>query len=47
MLLAVLGALLAVAGAVAALWMIREGTSSAKTWAEGRPLEAEPEPASA
>jgi EmrB/QacA subfamily drug resistance transporter len=42
-----LGALLAFAGAVAALWMIREGDIEREEVAEGRPLEAEPEPARA
>ena len=42
-----LGALLAFAGAVAALGMIREGDIERELVPEGRPLEAEPEPARA
>jgi EmrB/QacA subfamily drug resistance transporter len=42
-----LGALLAFAGAVAALWTIREGDIEREGVAEGVPLEAEPEPAQA
>jgi EmrB/QacA subfamily drug resistance transporter len=42
-----LGALLAFAGSVAALWMIRESDIEREEVAEGAPLEAEPEPAGA
>lgn len=42
-----LGALLSFAGAVAALWMVREGDIEREEVAEGAPLEAEPEPARA
>ncbi len=42
-----LGALLSFAGAVAALWMVRERDIERETVAEGRPLEAEPEAARA
>ncbi len=42
-----LGALLSFAGAVAALWMVREGDIEREEVTEGRPLEAEPEPARA
>lgn len=42
-----LGALLAFAGAAAALWMIREGDIEREGVVEGQPLEAEPEPARA
>ena len=38
-----LGALLSFAGAVAALWMVREREIERDEVAEGRPLEAEPE----
>jgi Na+/melibiose symporter-like transporter len=40
-----LGALLSFAGAVAALWMVRESDIEREAVPEGRPLEAEPEPA--
>jgi MFS family permease len=42
-----LGALLAFAGAAAALWMIREGDIEREDVVEGQPLEAEPRPAQA
>jgi Na+/melibiose symporter-like transporter len=42
-----LGALLSFAGAVAALWMVREGDIEREEVVEGAPLEAEPEPAGA
>jgi hypothetical protein len=42
-----LGALLAFAGLIAALWMIREGDIEREGVVEGAPLEAEPQPASA
>jgi EmrB/QacA subfamily drug resistance transporter len=42
-----LGALLAFAGAAAALWMIREGDIEREEVTEGLPLEAEPQPAQA
>ena len=42
-----LGALLAFAGAAAALWMIRESDIEREEVTEGLPLEAEPEPAQA
>jgi EmrB/QacA subfamily drug resistance transporter len=42
-----LGALLAFAGAAAALWMIRESDIEREEVIEGAPLEAEPEPARA
>ncbi|MDX6609398.1 MAG: hypothetical protein QOF85_1323 [Solirubrobacterales bacterium] len=42
-----LGALLAFAGSVAALWMIREGDIEREGVVEGQPLEAEPQPVSA
>ena len=42
-----LGALLSFAGAVAALWMVREGDIEREEVVEGAPLEAEPEPARA
>jgi len=42
-----LGALLSFAGAVAALWMVRERDIEREEVVEGRPLEAEPEPARA
>ena len=42
-----LGALLSFAGAIAALWMVREGDIEREEVVEGAPLEAEPEPASA
>ncbi len=42
-----LGALLSFAGAVAALWMVREGDIEREEVVEGAPLEAEPEPAAA
>jgi EmrB/QacA subfamily drug resistance transporter len=42
-----LGALLAFAGAAAALWMIREGDIEREEVIEGGPLEAEPQPARA
>lgn len=42
-----LGALLAFAGSIAALWMIREGDIEREDVVEGAPLEAEPEPARA
>jgi EmrB/QacA subfamily drug resistance transporter len=41
------GALLAFAGAAAALWMIREGDIEREGVVEGQPLEAEPQPAQA
>jgi hypothetical protein len=42
-----LGALLSFAGAVAALWTVREGDIEREEVTEGQPLEAEPEPARA
>lgn len=42
-----LGALLSFAGAIAALWMVREGDIEREEVVEGAPLEAEPEPAAA
>ena len=42
-----LGALLSFAGAVAALWMVRERDIEREGVVEGAPLEAEPEPVSA
>jgi EmrB/QacA subfamily drug resistance transporter len=42
-----LGALLSFAGAIAALWMVRERDIERKEIVEGAPLEAEPEPAGA
>ena len=42
-----LGALLSFAGALAALWMVREGDIEREEVVEGAPLEAEPEPAGA
>ena len=42
-----LGALLSFAGAIAALWMVREGDIEREGIVEGAPLEAEPEPARA
>jgi EmrB/QacA subfamily drug resistance transporter len=42
-----LGALLSFAGAVAALWMVREGDIEREEVLAGTPLEAEPEPARA
>ncbi len=42
-----LGALLSFAGAIAALWMVREGDIEREEVVEGAPLEAEPEPARA